>query len=176
VRPPRPRSPRPDPGAGARLPLPDLAVLVGYQDPGLGAWLVRAGVAHLAVAAQEAIGVVGPLVRPGQTACLRCLDLTRAGLDSAWPLILAQLTGRAAEPAACDATLAATVAAQASTQALALIDRDSRSPAAENGTLELVQPSWQWRRRTWPAHPGCGCGAAGVIGRSGVNGSSHYGW
>jgi bacteriocin biosynthesis cyclodehydratase domain-containing protein len=112
------------------------------------------------VAAQEAIGVVGPLVRPGQSACLRCLDLTRAGLDSAWPLILAQLAGRAAEPAACDATLAAMVAGQAATQALTLIDRDPRSPAAENATLELVQPSWQWRRRTWPARPDCGCGAA----------------
>jgi hypothetical protein len=160
VRPPRPRSPRPDPGAGARLLLPDLAVLVGYQDPGLGTWLVRSGVAHMAVAAHEAIGVVGPLVRPGLTACLRCLDLTRAGLDPAWPLILAQLTGRAAEPAACDANLAAMVAAQAATQALTLIDRDAHPPAAQNGTLELVQPSWQWRRRTWPARPDCGCGAS----------------
>jgi bacteriocin biosynthesis cyclodehydratase domain-containing protein len=34
-------------------------------------------VPHLAVSASEAIGVVGPLVLPGQSACLRCLDLTR---------------------------------------------------------------------------------------------------
>jgi hypothetical protein len=29
--------------------------------------------------------------------------------------------------------------------------------AVANGTLELVLPSWQWRRRTWPPHPECDC-------------------
>jgi hypothetical protein len=101
---------------------------------------------------------VGPLVRPGVTACLRCLDLTRAGLDPAWPLILAQLAGRAPDPPACDAALAAAVAAQAAAQALACLDRGYGAQPAENGTLELVPPAWQWRRRTWPRHPACGCG------------------
>jgi bacteriocin biosynthesis cyclodehydratase domain-containing protein len=139
-----------------QLPLPDLAILVGYQHLELPARLMRARVPHLAVSAEEAIGVVGPLVRPGQTACLRCLDLTRAGLDPAWPLILAQLVGRTTDPPACDATLAAAVAAQAAAQALAFIDRAAVGPA-ENGTLELVLPGWQWRRRTWPRHAACGC-------------------
>lgn len=141
----------------ARPAVPDLAVLVGYPDPELAGWLMRGGVPHLAVTADEAIGVVGPLVRPGRTACLRCVNLTRAALDPAWPLILAQLAGRRAEPAACDAALAAAVAAQAAVQALAVIDREPGPAAAENGTLELVMPGWQWRRRTWPAHDGCGC-------------------
>jgi bacteriocin biosynthesis cyclodehydratase domain-containing protein len=118
---------------------------------------MRAGVPHLAVTAEEAIGVVGPLVRPGRTACLRCLDLTRATLDPAWPLILAQLVRRAATPSACDATLTAAVAAQASAQVLAFIDRAPAPGPAENGTLELVLPAWQWRRRTWPQHPACTC-------------------
>ncbi len=144
-------------GAGARPALPDVAVLVGYPDPELGDWLTRGGVPHLAVTAEEAIGVVGPLVRPGQTACLRCVNLTRAALDPAWPLILAQLAGRRAEPPACDAALAAAVAAQAAVQALGVIDREPGPGAAENGTLELVMPGWQWRRRTWPVHVACGC-------------------
>jgi len=159
----------PEPGAGraagrdrrgrdSQRPLPDLAVLIGYQSLELAARLMRAGVSHLAVAAAEAIGVVGPLVRPGQTACLRCLDLTRASLDPAWPLILAQLVGRAADPPACDAALAAAVAAQAAAQALTFIDRAPSAGPTENGTLELVLPAWQWRRRTWPAHSSCGCG------------------
>jgi bacteriocin biosynthesis cyclodehydratase domain-containing protein len=142
-----------------QLPLPDLAILVGYQQLELPARLMRARVPHLAVTAEEAIGVVGPLVRPGQTACLRCLDVTRAGLDPAWPLILAQLVGRTTDPPACDAMLAAAVAAQAAAQALAFIDRAVAGPA-ENGTLELVLPGWQWRRRTWPLHPACGCARA----------------
>ncbi|HEY1617538.1 MAG TPA: hypothetical protein VGG25_07965 [Streptosporangiaceae bacterium] len=142
---------------GARPALPDVAVLVGYPDPELGDWLMHGGVPHLAVTAEEAIGVVGPLVRPGQTACLRCVNLTRAALDPAWPLILAQLAGRHAEPPACDAALAAAVAAQAAVQVLGVIDREPGPGATENGTLELVMPGWQWRRRTWPTHLACGC-------------------
>ncbi len=137
--------------------LPDLAILVGYQQPELAGWLMRAGVAHLAVTAEEAIGIVGPMVRPGQTSCLRCLHLTRSELDPAWPLILAQLVGRTASLPACDAALAAAVAAQAAVQALAFLDRDPLHAPAENGTLELALPDWQWHRRTWPPHPACAC-------------------
>ena len=137
--------------------LPDLAILVGYHQPELAGWLMRAGVAHLAVTAEEAIGIVGPMVRPGQTSCLRCLHLTRSDLDPAWPLILAQLVGRPASLPACDAALVAAVAAQAAIQALAFLDRDPRHAPAENGTLELALPDWQWHRRTWPPHPACGC-------------------
>jgi bacteriocin biosynthesis cyclodehydratase domain-containing protein len=137
--------------------LPDLAILVGYQQPELAGWLMRAGVTHLAVTAEEAIGIVGPMVAPGRTSCLRCLHLTRSDLDPAWPLILAQLVGRAASPAACDAALAAAVAAQAAGQVLAHLDRDPAHTPAENGTLELELPGWQWHRRTWPPHPACAC-------------------
>jgi hypothetical protein len=143
----------------AGVPVPDLAVVTGRAGPGLRAWLMQAQVPHLVAAAEEAIGVVGPLVRPGQTACLRCLDITRASLDPAWPLILAQLAGRTAEPPACDAALAAAVAAQAAAQALAFLDRAPEPGPAENGTLELVLPAWQWRRRSWPQHAACGCRA-----------------
>ncbi len=94
------------------------------SSPSWPGWLMRAGVAHLAVTAEEAIGIVGPMVRPGQTSCLRCLHLTRSDLDPAWPLILAQLVGRTASLPACDAALAAAVAAQAAVQALAFLDRD----------------------------------------------------
>jgi len=101
---------------------------------------------------------VGPLVLPGRSACLRCLDLTRAERDPAWPLILAQLAGHAgADPAACDAVLATMVAAQATAQALAFIDRGPAAVAVISGTLELVLPDWQWRRRTWQPHRECGC-------------------
>jgi bacteriocin biosynthesis cyclodehydratase domain-containing protein len=115
---------------------------------------------HLAVSAREAIGTVGPLVRPGVSACLRCLDLRRADLDPAWPLILAQLARRQADPVACDAALAAAVAAQAAAQALHFIDEPAATSPAESATLELVQPGWEWRRRAWPPHPSCTCRAS----------------
>jgi hypothetical protein len=138
---------------------PDLAVLIGRHPLELRASLMRERIPHLAASADEAIGVVGPLVVPGRTACLRCLDLTRTDRDPAWPLILAQLAGRKPDPLACDATLAAAVAAQAAAQVLDFTDRAAAAGAVTNGTLELVLPGWQWRRRTWPRHRDCTCGS-----------------
>ena len=145
-------------GARAQPRRPSLVVLADSHRRELPAMLTMKLVPHLAVSASEAIGVVGPLVRPGRSACLRCLDLTRAERDPAWPLILAQLSAQAgADPPGCDTVLATTVAAQAVAQALAFIDQDGQAPAVTNGTLELVLPGWQWRRRTWPPHPRCAC-------------------
>jgi bacteriocin biosynthesis cyclodehydratase domain-containing protein len=147
---------REKPGAAGRA---DLSVLVGHQQPEHVAELVRLRRPHLAVLASEAIGVVGPLVRPGSTACLRCLDLARAERDPAWPLVLAQVIGRDADPSGCDPILEAAVAAQAAAVAVAVADRAPLALAAINGTLELVLPAWQWRRRSWRPHPGCTCGS-----------------
>jgi bacteriocin biosynthesis cyclodehydratase domain-containing protein len=145
----------------ARL-VPDLAVLTAPIGTHEVASLMRDRVPHLLVRAQEAIGVVGPLVRPGRSACLRCVDLSKAARDPAWPKILAQAARDNDTATACDTVLAAATAALASAQALAVIDHcGQQPPAALNGTLELVLPDWQWRRRGWPPSPSCACGAAG---------------
>jgi bacteriocin biosynthesis cyclodehydratase domain-containing protein len=137
----------------------DLSVLVGHQQPEHVAELVRLRRPHLSVLASEAIGVVGPLVQPGSTACVRCLDLARAERDPAWPLVLAQVTGRDPDPSGCDPVLEAAVAAQAAAVVVAVADRAPLALAAVNGTLELVLPAWQWRRRSWRPHPDCACGS-----------------
>jgi len=144
--------------ASSRPARPDLAVLTGHHRPQLQADLMQDQIPHLVASASEAIGVVGPLVVPGRSACLRCLDLARTDHDPAWPLILAQIADRRPDPVACDAPLAAAVSAQAVTQALAFIDHPADAGAVLNGTLELVLPSWQWRRRTWLPHRDCYCG------------------
>jgi bacteriocin biosynthesis cyclodehydratase domain-containing protein len=157
-------------GGGRRGRRPALLILAG-QPPDPAARLPD--VPHLAVSAREAIGMVGPLVRPGVSACLRCLDLTRANRDPGWPLILAQVSRRQAEPVACGAVLAAAVAAQAAAQALAFVDCPAAAGPAENATLELVLPGWQWRRRGWPPHPACTCRASdGYVGGYGKDGDS----
>ena len=141
---------------------PDLAVITGRPDPVLLAALTRDRVPHLLAGAEEAIGTVGPLVLPGRSACARCVDLSKAARDPAWPRILAQAStggGPAAGTQACDTVLAAATAALAAAQALAFIDR-ACEPAAAGATLEIVLPDWQWHRRGWPAHPACTCGAA----------------
>ena len=158
---PAPRASAP-PAAGPAGPRhPDLVILADTYRRELPEVLMRDGIPHLAAAASEAIGVVGPLVLPGRTSCLRCLDLTRAERDPAWPLILAQLTGGGADPPACDTVLAAAVGALAAAQALDFVDRPASASAVANGTLELVLPGWQWRRRTWRPHDRCDCGRRG---------------
>lgn len=137
----------------------DLVILVGYPPLEQLAELQRWRLPHLLVCISEAIGVVGPLVQPGRSACLRCLDLTRAGRDSAWPLILAQLPGSRMDATAGDPVLATAVAAQAAAQALAFADRPGMDAVTANGTLELALPGWQWRRRTWLPHQACTCGS-----------------
>ena len=137
----------------------DLLVLVGRPSLDETTELLRRRQPHLVACASEAIGVVGPLVRPGVTACLRCIDLAKAQRDPAWPLILAQLAERSADPPGCDVVLATSVAAQAAAQAVAFADRSQLAEATVNATLELVLPSWQWRRRSWLPHPACICGS-----------------
>jgi hypothetical protein len=142
--------------------IPDLAVLTAPVVAGEASALIRDRVPHLLVRADEAIGVVGPLVYPGRSACPRCIDLGKATRDPAWPKILAQAARSSAISVACDTVLAAATAALASAQALAVIDNcGQQPPAAVNGTLELVLPDWQWRRRDWPPSLSCACGAAG---------------
>jgi bacteriocin biosynthesis cyclodehydratase domain-containing protein len=153
----------PDARTGEDGSVPDLVVLTRPALPDLTDALVRDRVPHLAVRADEAIGVIGPLVRPGRSACLRCVDLRKADADPQWPKILAQAAFARPQPRACDTVLAAMAATLACAQALALIDRGfcgPGGPVTVNGTLEVVLPDWQWRRRTWLPHPACSCGAA----------------
>jgi hypothetical protein len=63
--------------------------------------------------------------------------------------------------------LAAMTATLAAAQALAYLDRPRAVPVTADGTLELVLPDWQWRRRTWPPHPACDCGAGRLLLRPG---------
>jgi hypothetical protein len=138
---------------------PDIAVLTDEHDQTQADALMAEDIPHVYAGAAEAIGVVGPLVMPGRSACLRCQDLTRRDRDPAWPAIAAQLAGGRIATPACDAVLATAVATQVARQTLMFIDAAEPAPAVINGTLEVVLPDWRWRRRTWPAHRDCGCSA-----------------
>ena len=48
--------------------------------------------AHLPVTILEGGGVVGPLVVPGATPCLGCVEQHHTDRDPDWPVLLAQLT------------------------------------------------------------------------------------
>ena len=140
---------------------PDLVVLASTEpvDTTLRTALAGGQVAHLVAGVRETTAVVGPLVLPGRTGCLRCGDLHRADRDPAWPVVAAQLVGirrRREEP--CDVVLATVAASLAALHCLAHLD--GRPSAATGASLELSLTDWRLRRRRWPAHPRCDCGAA----------------
>ena len=140
--------------------LPDLVVLADDAADVGAPVLLEQGLTHLRARVDGATGAVGPLVVPGATPCLHCLDLVRTALDPAWPALAAQPDTRPRSAQACDGVLAVAVASQAALQVLQHLEGDR--PATLGGTLELVLPGWQWRRRTWPRHPSCPCHSLSV--------------
>lgn len=141
---------------------PDLVILTDalVPRPEVVAALMTGGVPHLLVRTRDTAGIVGPLVVPGLTSCLRCADLHRCDRDECWPHIAAQLAGRTqlTDLAGTHATAAFTV-----TQALAAIAwlrGGERPPATCEVTVELDLRDASVRHRGWSAHPSCPCGAA----------------
>ncbi len=138
---------------------PDVVVLTdaAVWDPNLALRLVADRVPHLAVHAREASVVVGPLVLPGRTSCLRCADLHRADRDPCWPQIAAQLATRPATVELASAQVAAGLAAE---QVLALLAGPGETPdepPATETTFELDPLHGTLTRRRWPPHPRCEC-------------------
>lgn len=181
---PRParRTTRSGDSGGVEPPL-GLAVLAPRD--GLGAYapdvreaeaLLAAGIPHLYAGVMEGMGIVGPLVVPGGSACAGCLEAGRAAADPAWPRILAQLrSGRPPGVQACDVALATLVTGLAATHALAFLDwqassadRDTAAPAPPGvGTrTEFSLTGLVTRVSVVSPHPGCGCGAAPEVPRA----------
>jgi bacteriocin biosynthesis cyclodehydratase domain-containing protein len=107
---------------------------------------------------REATAVVGPLVLPGQTPCLRCLELARTDRDPAWPMLAAQLAGEPETTDPCDIALASAAASLAALHVLAWLDDPDRAPESAGATIELSLSDLRLRRRSVSAHPACGCG------------------
>ena len=79
--------------AGVTAETTDLVVLSDslVADPRMVRELHAARIPHLPVRVRDGTGLVGPLVLPGVTSCLRCADLHRSDRDAAWPAVAAQL-------------------------------------------------------------------------------------
>ncbi|GAA2108083.1 ThiF family adenylyltransferase [Microlunatus panaciterrae] len=118
----------------------------------VAAHLMRLDRPHLFLRVNGAGAVVGPLVVPGQTACLNCTDLVRRDHDRAWPTLLGQLSRIRMTPDPVSAQWAASVAA---TQVLAFLY--GARPQTLGATLEVRPPGFALEVRRWPQHPGCGC-------------------
>ena len=115
---------------------------------------------HLPVVIRETTATIGPFVLPGQTPCLRCVELGRGDRDPAWPVLAAQLIGERHVVEPCDVALASTAASIAALHVLAWLDHGiDPPPPSIGGMLELSLSDLRLRRRTIVAHPGCGCSA-----------------
>jgi len=140
--------------------VPDLVVLAdaGTPDPVLVAQLHVTGTAHLAVRVRDGVGLVGPLVLPGRTTCLGCMEIERCTRDPAWTAAGAQLVG---VPGRADPACVAATAGLATAQVLVALDGpdSAAGPPALDATLELDVDAGTIVRRTWAPHPDCRCGA-----------------
>src|SRR5699024_6115808 len=137
---------------------PSLAVLADaiVPDPELTRELFATGVPHLPISVRDGIGIVGPLVIPGKTSCLRCADLHRTDLDPCWPAVATQLAGR---PRPSELSSVHALAALASGQVLRALNPTDRAPNTWNATLEVDPYEGEVTHRPWQPHPDCSCGA-----------------
>ncbi len=119
----------------------------------------NAGRPHLAVVAGADRASVGPLVVPGRSACLRCLELHRTDRDPSWPAVAAQLAG-ATPDGRGESSITALVAGLLALQVVCWVD-GQRRPATVGATVTVTLPDGLSTRRAWHQHPGCGCSRAG---------------
>lgn len=122
--------------------------------------LVLDRIPHLQVRMRDGRGIVGPLVLPGGTSCLRCADLRRRDIDPEWPHLAAQLLGRTGHGSA--ATIAATTALVLRDLETVIDGAADRPPRTLDTTLELDPESHRIALRHWPPHAACGCRMVGA--------------
>lgn len=114
---------------------------------------------HLHVGCRGDRAVVGPLVVPGRTTCLRCGHLHRRDADPAWPVLSVQWAHAGADPrlTAMDPLLSRQAATLALLLVRAWID-DPADPSAWSGfALDLRLPLGLATPVDRPPHPLCGC-------------------
>jgi hypothetical protein len=134
-------------------------------------WL-RRDVPHLPVVFGDAGVSIGPFVRPGEGACLRCVDLHRTDADPAWPAMATQLHTRPA-PGETAISSAAAAARGAAIVLAGIAGSGATEGAGVRAGVPAVRPVapevrpgvvWrletgavEWVSRAWEPHPECGC-------------------
>lgn len=150
-------------GIGCGAGRPAVAVLVAVGEPAreeTDGWM-REGTPHLLLRLTEGRAVVGPFVRPGETACLRCIDAHHTDLDPSWPLLVAQYASAVTReredtvPEPVDGVLATLAAAWTAREVVS--HAEGREPATTSVTIRLDPHLTALETQTWPRHPACGC-------------------
>jgi bacteriocin biosynthesis cyclodehydratase domain-containing protein len=158
-----PQRRRPGPAPKAYRPPRPVHVLVGVGEPSrdlTDGW-VRDGEPHLVVRLVEGRAVVGPLVVPGRTACVRCIDAYLTEEDPSWPLLVEQYARASAGdradgiPEPVDAALATVAVGWAVRELASYVEVGATRSLST--TIRLSPTLDEIETRTWSMHPHCGC-------------------
>ncbi|HET8795156.1 MAG TPA: ThiF family adenylyltransferase [Arthrobacter sp.] len=128
-------------------------------DEQLHAELMHKEQPHLPVILRDRDVLVGPLVVPGKTACLGCIDQHRADQDPQWLEICRTMRARAVTEtgAAPEETAVALFAAgSAVLQSLLLIDGVNR-PSGWSTVVQMRTADGSSTSFSYQPHPACGC-------------------
>ncbi|MEI6363775.1 MAG: TOMM precursor leader peptide-binding protein [Actinomycetes bacterium] len=110
---------------------------------------------HLHVGVRGDRGIVGPMVVPGVTGCLRCAHLHRRDRDRAWSLLAVQWSQAGASTA--DPLVVILAAAHAAQLVRTWVD-EPRDPQRWADLAVELRLSWlQGQVVSRPPHPLCGC-------------------
>lgn len=137
----------------------DCAILISHQamEPRRYAPWVSRDVPHISVAFDAEYASVSPMIIPGQTACLFCLENMRTDDDSNWPVLASQLV--ASQKKFDDAASQLFAAGIVIQKILARIDKVSGFGLAEENLTgyRLNLKTGEITELVWPHHKACGC-------------------
>ncbi len=136
----------------------DVVILAADHEPDrdLADRALSEGLPHLWVVVRELVGVLGPFVVPGRTACLRCVDAARTDIDPAWPTLVESVSRRPGHVHACDPLLAALMATWAVHEVC--VWASGLRPQSWDRTIEMPHGVGLVHSERYHPHPACGCG------------------
>lgn len=151
------------PHAGVNPEKTDLVVLSDslVADPRIVRDLHATATPHLPVRVRDGAGLVGPLVVPGVTSCLRCADLHRSDRDEGWPAVAAQLRDTVGTADRATVLATAAVALNQVDRVIAAVrdgvgvERAPHPPSTLDTTLEFDVNTGSTTARRWTRHPRC---------------------
>lgn len=122
--------------------------------------LVRDATPHLLVRVVDGEPVLGPLVVPGETACVRCVDAHRVDDDPAHAAVLDRYLAAPAPPGGdppLPPTLATLLTCWAAHELRSHVD--GAHPITWSSTLAWDAAFLELTATTWCRHASCGCGS-----------------
>lgn len=141
-----------------RLADADVVMIASDSEPDrdVGDVAMHRSVPHLWVWVRELVGVVGPFVTPGSSACLRCIDEARTDIDTAWPALVASTLAHPSPVPACAPVLATLVATFAAHELE--VFASGLVPQTWGRMVEIPHGFGIVGHQRYEAHPRCGCG------------------